>query len=500
MADAIPGLYDGGAGAAAASGHAGSSRRIWVALAVVSAAAMGIRAVFVGDQSLGYEEVFTASIVGHTTVGGVWGAIRSTESTPPLYYLLTWLWVRLAGDQSAVALRMVSVLAGVGTVPAVFLAARYFVSDRVALAAAWLCAVSPLLIEYSLYARSYALFVFVIALSLLAVGRVATRPSVRGWVAWGLAASACLWTHYFAAFVLVGEVGVLWVALPGERRRLVVCAAGVIASFIPLLSLFRAQSGASSRTAFITARPLRSRLADVVRQFSMGTNVPTAWLEACGIVLVVGAVAVGVTRTPGRGSARALAAIAVVGAGLPIAAALAGVADFLLPRNIIGAWLCMAPLAAYGLTRARAVPLAAYSGICLATALIVQTNWRYQGSTDWSGASERIEAAASGQPVAVVPAMEVSVAALYLHRAPLAGMLQTRDLWVMVEPIRGSHQRALAPDSAVPLQRYWSPQLRAVKEIDYRGFRLIDLRSGAPVAVAPAASGPAGPSAVVLAP
>jgi hypothetical protein len=89
--------------------------------------------------------------------------------------------------------------------------------------------------------------------------------------------------HYFAAFTLIAEALVLFVALPKERARLIVGSLAAAAAFAPLWSLFRAQSSATGRTAFITARPLSVRLDDVVRQFAMGTNVPASWLEGAGI-------------------------------------------------------------------------------------------------------------------------------------------------------------------------------------------------------------------------
>jgi Dolichyl-phosphate-mannose-protein mannosyltransferase len=480
----------------------GTDYWIWAALGIATAVAFGIRAALVGDQSLGYEEVFTHAIVGHGTAEGVWAGVRATESTPPLYYLLTWLWVSVTGDQSAVALRMTSVIAGTITVPAAFFAARYFVSDRVALATAWLCVISPVLIEYSLYARSYALFVLLVTISVGTVGALLRRPSVPRWILWALVAATCLWTHYFASFVIVGEMGVLFLARPRERMRLVLCSVGIVASFVPLFSLFQTQRNASGRTAFITARPLTSRVTDIVRQFAMGTNVPNAWLEASGIILLACGVVVGAVFARRPDSTRPLLAMALVTAGLPIAAALSGVADFLLPRNIIGALVCVAPLAASGLTRLRGFPLAAYSVICLVTAVAVQTNWHYQGSTDWQGASERLQSRARGEPIAVIPAMEVSVAALYLRRAELPHATQTRDLWVMAEPVRGTHQRALAQLASVPLSTYWGSGFRVVTELDFKGFRLIHLRSPRPVAVSPTppASGSPGPPAVVLAP
>ncbi|HXR29359.1 MAG TPA: glycosyltransferase family 39 protein, partial [Solirubrobacteraceae bacterium] len=421
----------------------------------------------------------------------------------PLYYVLSWLWVKLSGSDSATALRMASLLAGVATVPVGFLAARRFVGDRLALVVAWLCAVSPILVLYSIYARAYALLVLTCALSLWALGALLESPSRRRWLLWAAAAAACLWTHYFAVFVLAGEVCVLAVRLPRERVRLVLSLAAVAAATIPLWSLFGAQSGSSERTGYIAAEPLRGRLEGVVRQFAMGTNVPAAWLEGAGIALAALAVLYALWQGRRRESTLVLVTLVALGAGAPILGALTRIDDHLLPRNVLGTWICVAPLAAYGLTRLRALPLAAYSVVCVAAVIAVQGDWRYQGSTDWSGASARIQAQAAADPVAVMPGLELQVAALYMRRVPLSAPVSTRDLWVMVQPARGAGQRALHPIANPPLQALWGASFQAVGEIDYRGFRLIHLHASVPVAVPPAPTdnGPVStPNAFVLAP
>ena len=479
------------------------SSLIWAGVAGATAIAVLLRAIFVGDQSLGYEEVFTASVVSHPSVSGVWHAVSETESTPPLYYLLTWLWVKLAASHTAVALRTTSLLAGSLTVPASFLALRSFVGRRLALVVAWLCAISPVLVGYSIYARSYALLVLMATLSVWALGALLERRSLLRWTLWGAAAAACLWTHYFTVFLVIGEAAVLLVKLRGERRGLLLCLIAVAVASAPLWSLFLSQSGESARTGFIAARPLGGRLEDTVRQFAMGTNVPTAWLEGAGILLVGGATVFALARTYRREAAQLLGALAIIGAGLPIASALTGVDDHLLARNILGIWICWAPFAAYGLTRLRSIPLLTYSAICIVTVLAVQSNWRYQAASDWSGASARIRARASGDPVAVMPGLQSPVAALYLHRAALSAPVAAKDLWVMVEPVRGSGQRALNRVANPPLTELWGPQFRPVAEIDYRGFRLIHLRAPSPTTVsrAPSSDGPAtAPLALVLGP
>lgn len=485
------------------NGWSAGSSVTWWALIAATAVGIALRAIFVGDQSIGYEEVFTAAVVHHATLAGVWHAIKSTEITPPLYYLVTWLWVKLAASHAVVVLRGTSLAAGSVTVPVAYLATRRFVGGRVALAVAWLCAVSPVLVEYSIYARSYALFVLVGALSVWALGAVIEQPSSwRRWALWALAATACAWTHYFAGYLLVGEVVVLVVKLPAARRQLSLCMAAFVVATVPLWSVFLAQNGVSNRP-FIAAQSLTGRLEGVVRQLAMGTNVPNKWLEGAGILLAVGAVLLAVAQTRRRPSTLVLGAVALAGAGLPIVAAVTGVDDHLLPRNVLGIWICVAPLGAYGLTRLRSIPLALYSVLCIVTIVLVQTNWRYQASTDWQGASARVEQRAAGEPVAVMPGTEQNVASYYLHRAPLAAPVRTSDLWVMVEPARGPHERALTPIANPPLAQLWGTGFRAVGEIDYRGFRLIHLHAATPTLVTPvpADNGPAtAPLASVLSP
>jgi len=476
---------------------------IWAGVVGATAIGLVLRAVFVGGQSLGYEEVFTASVVWHSSISAVWSGVKATESTPPLYYLLTWLGVKLTASHTALALRAVSLVAGSVTVPVSFFAVRSFVGDRLALVVAWLCAISPLLVFYSIYARSYALLVLVATLSVWAVGALLERASATRWALWGLTAAACLWTHYFGAFLVIAEILLLFFKLPGERRKLLLSVAAVAVVSAPLWPLLLSQSGASERTSYIAAIPLATRLEAIVRQFAMGTNVPAAWLEGAGIALVAAATLFAALRTYRRPATQALGALALIGAGLPIISALAGIEDYLLPRNILGAWICVAPLAAYGLTRLRSIPLLAYSAICIVTVVAVESNWRYQGSTDWRGASALVQTRARGEPIAVMPGLQVVVAALYLHRGQLVAPVRSADLWVMVEPVRGAGERALNPVPDPPLTALWGPQFRPAGEIDYRGFRLIHLRAASPsfVLPAPSANGPlSSPSAFVLAP
>src|SRR5205823_13735381 len=134
-------------------------RSAWAALALVTAGALALRLPYLGNQSLWYDESFTRTIAAAPSLTRLWHEVKATEGTPPLYYLLTWGWAKLFRIHSHAALRATAAVAGVASIPAAFAGLRRLIGDRAALAAAALAAVSPMLVWYSLDARSYALLV-----------------------------------------------------------------------------------------------------------------------------------------------------------------------------------------------------------------------------------------------------------------------------------------------------------------------------------------------------
>ena len=94
-----------------------------------------------------------------------------TETNPPLYHFLLYFWVGLTGF-SVFALRFLSLVLGVLTVPLVYRLARLAFGEMVGLLAALLCAISPFQVYYSQEARMYALATFFTTLSMLLLARI----------------------------------------------------------------------------------------------------------------------------------------------------------------------------------------------------------------------------------------------------------------------------------------------------------------------------------------
>ncbi|MDX6698989.1 MAG: mannosyltransferase [Solirubrobacteraceae bacterium] len=334
---------------------------MWPLVLIVGLGA-ALRFAGIGDQSFWFDESVTAEVV-RPGVHGAWDALKASESTPPLYYGLAWLWTRVFGHGEA-GLRSLSAVFGTLTIPVAWAAAREVTGRWGAWAAALVVAVSPLLVWYSQEARAYSLLVLMGGVSLWLCLRAVSAPSSGRLVVWALAACLVMFTHYFGAFVVAGEALVL---LPAFRRRpeaLVWAVPLLAATGVGLRALSHAQ-GSGNRTSWIATIPLGDRVSDVARELgSASTDIiavnagrPTGPATVLGWVGVLGALAVGVAvwalawrrgdRTAVEGSRRAgpVAVIAAAGLLIPLALALAGDAhDYFLDRNLLAAAVPVAVL------------------------------------------------------------------------------------------------------------------------------------------------------------
>jgi 4-amino-4-deoxy-L-arabinose transferase-like glycosyltransferase len=412
-------------------------------------AAAALRFPFLDHQSLWFDETYTRSILAAPNLSGLWDHIRATESTPPLYYFLSWL----IGAHSAAAMRLIPALALVAAVPVSFFAFRRLIGSRSSAATAWLLAVSPALVSYSTDARAYGLLVLTGLLTVWTFSRLIVDED-PGWgshMLWAVACAACVWTHYFGAFLVGAEVIVLLLVRPERRPMTFASVALMVILALPLIPLITRQTG-DERSAYIAGIGLQSRVATTVRQFGMGSNVPRAWLEGVGLAFWWLGVLAGAMLALRRGQpVRLLVVVLVISLGLPLAMSVFNLEDRFYVRNMITAVPLLAAVAVPALLRLRAAPLVAYLVLAALTSVWVATNWRYE-QTDWRDALGRVLHVDAQAPVLAVTTRSVPVAEVYLNRSPVPGeQTLTRRLWVVVEPVRGPHDRALVPAPAPSL-------------------------------------------------
>jgi len=333
-----------------------------LAVAGLTVLAAALRFASIGHQGFWFDEASTALLV-HFSPSKMLGLLPQTESTPPLYYCIAWVWARIFGF-GEVGLRSLSAVAGVLTVPVAYAAGARLVSRRAGLIVAALTATSPLLIWYSQEARSYELVVLLCATTLLTFANALATPGPRTLAAWAGACALALATHYFAILAVVPEAA--WLLVAHRRRRSVQVAVGAIAlTGLALIPLAISQEG-TGNSSWIAHIPLGARLSQVTPQLILGFGAPAGhWLRAIDAVVIVAAVA-GLAWRGGGGERRgALLAggLAVAGAVLMLVLVAAGVDD-LITRNIIALWLPLALVVAAGLGARRTSALAGVAVLC----------------------------------------------------------------------------------------------------------------------------------------
>jgi hypothetical protein len=466
------------AGGAVLARPAGDARVPWLLAGAVAVAA-GLRLPFLAQQSLWIDETFTRQIALAPHLSDVWSMVKVTESTPPAFYWLCWAVMHGTGSESDAMLRLSSAVAGTLTVPTAFLAFRRALGTRVALAVAWLCAVSPVLVWYGLDARAYALFVLLGLVNLAALLRVLGRPSRARCAAWALTAVLCVWTHYFAVFFIAGQVLFVLLARGGPARRSILAWSGLVAlGALPLVPLVAGQSG-DTRRNFIEALTLGLRIEQTVREFGTGPNVPSAVLEGAGLALIGIALLTGLVTLARRRDATAGLLVVIIAVTVlpPLALTVADVERIFYMRNLLVVWPLMASLAAFGFLRARALPLVAYLAVSIVTVLAIQADRRYQ-NPDWSGVSRPIRDRIGDDPALVYPGVSAAVAAVYLDRSRSVGPVTTRRLAVIVEPGR-TDRRELEALPQFPGRPVAGLTAREVVALPH-GFRLLVYDAAAP--------------------
>jgi 4-amino-4-deoxy-L-arabinose transferase-like glycosyltransferase len=314
-------------------------------------------------QSYRHDEAVTAGRVIVSSLSETMHRVWTSESTPPLYYLLAWLWSHLFGVRE-VGLRSLSALFGTATIPVAYLAGRELIGRRAGLVVAAIVAVSPILVWYSQDARAYALLVLLSTAALLFFLRARRSGSARDLGCWAAFSALALATHYFAFFPLAIEAA--WLLATARPRRRVLWAVGGVALAGLALAPIALHQARGKNNDWIASFHIGARLHDAGIAFFAGE---TGLLKHALIPMALFAAAVGLLLWRGgerekRGAAVALA-VSAGAIALPLLFAAVG-QDFVLSRNLLGALIPLALVGAAGI----AAPRSGRLGIAVGAALV----------------------------------------------------------------------------------------------------------------------------------
>ncbi|MGZ6999134.1 MAG: glycosyltransferase family 39 protein [Acidimicrobiia bacterium] len=380
----------------------GLAGRADVALILTTLGAAALRFWRIGNASLWYDEWVTADDVHHRLAEMVISVLPYSEGSPPLYFVLQWLWLPIAGRDEA-ALRSLAALIGVATVPMMYALVRELgQSRRAARIAALIVATNPLLVWYSREARPYSLLALTATISLFFCVRAVRRGGPRDFLWWGLAAAAALSSHYFAAFLILPEI--VWLFRTHRGRPLAWGCLPLAVVSVPLAVLALRQQGVNQ--AWIADFPLGLRLGELGRHLVLGPAEPfDAWWPVA--VVLAGVVAIVLVRRGEPGEGRSAAIMVGVGAsGLLLALIAAAIgSDYILGRNFLASFVPMLAALAIGLGARRfgRVGIALALVLCLAwTAVVVETAVRTDlQKPDWQAAARVLAAGGADRAVVV---------------------------------------------------------------------------------------------------
>ena len=172
-------------------------------LAAILAAGFVLRVATIDTRGLWLDEAVSLDQASRTLAGTIATQVGGVH--PPLFHILMHFWIQLVGT-GEVALRSFALLFGMAAIAAAWWAGRVLLSRRAGLLAAGIIALSPYHIWYSQEARMYTMMLFFALLSLGWLGLAIRHGTPGRWTAYFVVTLLGLYTHYFFAFLVIGEV------------------------------------------------------------------------------------------------------------------------------------------------------------------------------------------------------------------------------------------------------------------------------------------------------
>ena len=212
----------------------------------LAALSLAVRIVGLGQRPLWLDEAYSAWFSSRSW-HYLWTVVPTYEPHPPFYYSLLKVWRSMFGGQP-IALRMLSVLFGVLTIPVIAACAGEMEKRdptgrpllRLGLAA-FLAGFSPMLMLLGQEARPYPFMILsygIATLGLLRLMREFAHDGPGKWSSWfliGVGSELSLWAHglglLYALFVGLA-LAPAWLKAPLGRPRLI---RGIVTAFVVLL-------------------------------------------------------------------------------------------------------------------------------------------------------------------------------------------------------------------------------------------------------------------------
>jgi len=161
-----------------------------------------LRFYLIEEKSIWLDESFSLWIARHSLWEG-WGWLIEVDQHPPLYYSLLHFWILLFGSMEG-AVRTLSAVASVLTIPVFYAACRRLLDGPTAGISILILAVSPFHVQFAQETRMYALLTLEVACVIYFLARLFSGPVTqnRDWVGLAVSQALVMLTHNTAAVYL----------------------------------------------------------------------------------------------------------------------------------------------------------------------------------------------------------------------------------------------------------------------------------------------------------
>jgi uncharacterized membrane protein len=228
--------------------------RLLLVAAVALASALSARSL--GASSLWFDETTSVEIARLEWLS-LLDYVVHEELNMSFYHALLHIWISVIGDSEA-AVRSLSIVTGVAAIPVLYVLGKRLFGWRVGVVASLLLATNVVFVEFAREARGYALLVLLVTASSYLFVRALDENRWLLWAAFILVSAAAVYTHFFAALVVLAQATSLPFrggGLPWAR----LASSGVLVSLLALpVVLYVALGGEGSKIDWLPAPTLTS--------------------------------------------------------------------------------------------------------------------------------------------------------------------------------------------------------------------------------------------------